>query len=264
MIDDLTTIGMAKLNSTSPLPAVDDIDRCLPQTQCGQCDYLDCLAYARAIESGQADINQCPPGGAASIAALAQLLGRAATPLNPVHASRRQPLRRAFIREADCIGCKLCIKACPVDCIIGTAKLMHTVLAADCLGCRLCLPACPTDCIELVAPPPTNYEPMDSPAHGARGGAATSLAGGDAPSMWPQFGQRQVEKSRRRAQQKRRRLARHTANKAGESSPRSEQPDAPPPSKADLKKEITAALQRTAARQPNRPATHLATHQAAK
>src|SRR5512141_2571979 len=126
-----------------------DIDALLPQTQCTQCGYSGCLPYARAIAAGAAEFNQCPPGGAAGIAKLAALLGRAAKPLNPVNGSER--LRaRALIDEARCIGCTLCIQACPVDAIVGAARLMHTVIAELCTGCDLCLPPCPVDCIAMV------------------------------------------------------------------------------------------------------------------
>jgi electron transport complex protein RnfB len=128
------------------------IDALLPQTQCTQCGYSGCLPYARAIAAGAADFNQCPPGGAAGIAKLAALLGRAAKPLNPANGSERVRAR-AQIDEARCIGCTLCIQACPVDAIVGAAKLMHTVIAELCTGCELCLPPCPVDCIALLPLP---------------------------------------------------------------------------------------------------------------
>ncbi len=129
-----------------------EIDALLPQTQCTKCGYSGCLPYARAIAAGTADFNQCPPGGAAGIAKLAALLGREAKALNPANGSER--LRaRAQIDEARCIGCTLCIQACPVDAIIGAAKLMHTVIAGLCTGCELCLPPCPVDCIAMLPLP---------------------------------------------------------------------------------------------------------------
>ena len=131
---------------------VDRIDAVLPQTQCEQCGYHGCRPYAEAIARGEAEINQCPPGGAAGIEKLAALLQRPVLPLNPEHGVEK-PRRLAHIVETDCIGCTKCIQACPVDAIVGASKLMHTVLADDCTGCELCVPACPVDCIELALMP---------------------------------------------------------------------------------------------------------------
>ena len=128
---------------------VDRVDALLPQTQCTKCGYEGCRPYAEAIAAGEADINQCPPGGAAGIEALAQLLDRAALPLNPANGFER-PLTVAVIDESRCIGCTLCIPACPVDAIVGSAKRMHSVIASQCTGCDLCLPPCPMDCIAMV------------------------------------------------------------------------------------------------------------------
>ena len=130
-------------------PMVERINALLPQTQCGQCNYAGCRPYAEAIARGDADINQCPPGGAAGIRALATLLGREPIPLDPAHGVEK-PAVVALIREAECIGCTKCIQACPVDAIIGGSKLMHTVLADLCTGCELCVPPCPVDCIDLM------------------------------------------------------------------------------------------------------------------
>lgn len=124
------------------------IDDALPQTQCTRCGYPDCRGYAQAIAAGAAAINQCPPGGDEGIARLAALTGQTVTALNPAHGSVG-PRRLAVIDEAWCIGCTLCIKACPVDCIVGAPKLMHTVIEPLCTGCELCIPACPVDCISL-------------------------------------------------------------------------------------------------------------------
>jgi electron transport complex protein RnfB len=120
----------------------------LPQTQCTRCGYPDCAAYAQAMASGAADINQCPPGGAEGVARLAAIAGRVAQPLNPAHGAEG-PRTVAWIDEAWCIGCTLCIQACPVDCIVGGHKRMHTVIEPQCTGCELCVPACPVDCIAL-------------------------------------------------------------------------------------------------------------------
>ena len=125
------------------------IDALLPQTQCTKCGYQGCRPYADAIAQGEADINQCPPAGAAGIRNLARLLGRAEKPLNPSNGIEK-PRAAALIDESRCIGCMLCIKACPVDAIVGTAKRMHTVLTQSCTGCELCLPPCPVDCIDMV------------------------------------------------------------------------------------------------------------------
>lgn len=125
------------------------VDALLPQTQCGQCGYEGCLPYARALAAGQAPINRCPPGGEAGVTALARLLGREILALDPACGAPRA-LHVARIDERRCIGCTLCIQACPVDAIAGAVKQMHTVLAADCTGCDLCLPPCPMDCIEMI------------------------------------------------------------------------------------------------------------------
>jgi electron transport complex protein RnfB len=127
----------------------DRIDALLPQTQCTQCGYPGCRPYAEAIAVDAAPINRCPPGGAGGIAALAALLGRPALPLDPVYGTER-PRSAALIDEARCVGCTLCIQACPTDAIVGAARQMHTVLTAECTGCALCLPPCPVDCIEML------------------------------------------------------------------------------------------------------------------
>jgi electron transport complex protein RnfB len=120
----------------------------LPQTQCTRCGYPDCAGYAQAVAQGQAPINQCPPGGAQGIERLAHLTGQPALPLNPEFGAEG-PRTVAVIDEAWCIGCTLCIKACPTDAIVGGNKRMHTVIAPHCTGCELCIPVCPVDCIVL-------------------------------------------------------------------------------------------------------------------
>ena len=127
---------------------VEKIDALLPQTQCRKCHYPECRPYAEAIASGEADINQCPPGGEHGIRALASLLGREYKPLSPLHGVE-SPKTVAIIEEEICIGCTLCIQACPVDAIVGAAKQMHTIIADHCTGCELCLPPCPVDCIRM-------------------------------------------------------------------------------------------------------------------
>ena len=131
------------------MASADDIDALLPQTQCTRCGYQGCRPYAEAIAAGAAPINQCPPGGAATIAALAALLHRDALPLNPVNGIEGPPLV-ALIDEATCIGCAKCLPPCPVDAIIGARKQMHTIITALCTGCELCIAPCPVDCISMV------------------------------------------------------------------------------------------------------------------
>jgi electron transport complex protein RnfB len=148
------------------------IDALLPQTQCTRCGYAGCRPYAEAIVSGGAQINQCPPGGRATIAALAELTGRPVQALNPLHGAESPP-RVAWIDESRCIGCARCLAPCPVDAIVGAAKYMHTVLTEHCTGCELCLPPCPVDCIEMrPGPEPAANQPALNrrrfEAHGAR------------------------------------------------------------------------------------------------
>jgi electron transport complex protein RnfB len=127
----------------------DQVEDLLPQTQCTKCGYAGCRPYAEAIAAGTAEINQCPPGGIEGVARLAALMGRAVIPINPVNGVER-PRPVAFIDEALCIGCTLCIQACPVDAILGAAKQMHTILPELCTGCDLCVAPCPVDCIAMI------------------------------------------------------------------------------------------------------------------
>ena len=133
---------------------VERIDALLPQTQCTRCGYDGCKPYAEAVAAGAADLNQCPPGGAATIAALAQLLSVPPKPLNPAYGVEAAFTTVALIDETRCIGCFKCVLACPVDAIVGAAKQMHTVIAEQCSGCELCIPPCPVDCIEMKPRPP--------------------------------------------------------------------------------------------------------------
>jgi len=137
-----------------PLSLADRLDAALPQTQCTRCGYPDCRRYAQAIADGEAAINRCPPGGAEGVARLAALTGQPPLPLDPA-CGAEGPLKLALIDEAWCIGCTLCIKACPVDCIVGAPKLMHTVIPELCTGCELCIPVCPVDCITMEPAPGT-------------------------------------------------------------------------------------------------------------
>jgi len=150
-------------------PVVDKIDALLPQTQCGQCTYAGCRPYAEAIAKGEADINQCPPGGETTIVALADLLGVDAKPLNPENGVEADIKTVVTIDEQVCIGCTLCIQACPVDAILGAAKQMHTVISSECTGCDLCIPPCPVECIHIIPVEQTlsNWQwPMPAPPRG--------------------------------------------------------------------------------------------------
>lgn len=180
---------------------VERIDAILPQTQCEQCGYHGCRPYAHAIANGEAPINQCPPGGAAGIARLADLLDRHVLPLNPANGVEK-PRMLARVVEADCIGCTKCIQACPVDAIVGAAKLMHTVIADDCTGCELCVPACPVDCIVLDPMPPAQ---ANDPAH--------------ADAARDHFERREARLGRERAEQETGLAARKASVEAQENNP---------------------------------------------
>ncbi len=138
--------------TTADGPEMASIDALLPQTQCTRCGYPGCRPYAAAIASGEAPINQCPPGGSDTIQALATLLGREILPLNPVNGTESPP-RVAYVDESRCIGCARCLPPCPVDAIVGAAKFLHTVLIDRCTGCELCIAPCPVDCIEMRPAP---------------------------------------------------------------------------------------------------------------
>jgi len=169
---------------------LEPIDALLPQTQCTRCGYPDCRAYASAIAMGEAAINQCPPGGQEGVLRLSAFTGRAPEPLNPTHGAEA-PMTVAVIDEAWCIGCTLCIKACPTDAILGTHKRMHTVIAEHCTGCDLCLPVCPVDCIQM------------EPVSGARTG-------------WSAWSPTQAQQARRRYEARQVRRTREARDKQAE------------------------------------------------
>lgn len=139
---------MPRPSKPAPAGLAAQLHAALPQTQCTRCGYPDCAAYAEALATGDAALNQCPPGGADGIARLAALTGRPILPLSPAHGTEG-PRHVAVIDEAWCIGCTLCIDACPTDAIVGTHKRMHTVDEPHCTGCERCIPVCPVDCIRL-------------------------------------------------------------------------------------------------------------------
>ncbi|MFC3908370.1 RnfABCDGE type electron transport complex subunit B [Legionella dresdenensis] len=142
-----------------------EIDALLPQTQCGECGFRGCMPYAEALVQGSAAINQCPPGGAATVKALAARLDIDPAPyFEQAIANTRQPAL-AVIREAECVGCTKCIQACPVDAIIGSAKLMHAIITTECTGCGLCVEPCPVDCIEMHPVVESTYDKEQARAH---------------------------------------------------------------------------------------------------
>lgn len=168
------------------------IDEWLPQTQCTQCSYPRCHDYAVAIAQGEADINQCPPGGDVTIAGLAKVTGKPAKPLN-TDFGLHKPKLLAVIDESICIGCVMCIKACPTDAIVGSAKLMHTVIEQDCTGCELCVEPCPVDCIDMV-------EQQQTP---------------EADWLWADYSPLATERARKQTNKK---IARETNRKQAKSS----------------------------------------------
>ena len=218
------------------------LDSALPQTQCTRCGYPDCSRYASAMANDGAPINQCPPGGQEGVARLAQLSGRAAEPLNPANGT--EGVRQlAVIDEAWCIGCTLCIDACPVDAIVGAAKLMHTVITEHCTGCELCLPVCPVDCIAL------------RPASGAlTGWAAWSEV--QAQAARGRYGVHQLRTQRTAQEQVQRldasrppeRAGEQTRERSPERSPEQSPEQSPEPSPDAKRSAVAAALARARSR----------------
>jgi electron transport complex protein RnfB len=211
------------------------IDALLPQTQCEQCGYPGCRPYAEAIARGEADINQCPPGGQATIDALAEALDRPAKPLNPAHGDYRPP-RVAWIDESVCIGCTKCIQACPVDAIVGARQRMHTVIAEECTGCDLCLAPCPVDCIHML---PTERESEPAPHQQQRRDRARE-----------RFNARHQRLARRRAEREQQRSERRAARGAGPAS--ASAAAAPLPDREARREAAQAALERVRARRSQR------------
>jgi electron transport complex protein RnfB len=142
---------------------IDRIDEVLPQTQCRRCTYDGCRPYATAIARGEADINQCPPGGEQTVRALAAILMRKPKAVDSKFGTMPSHAAVAWIDEPVCIGCTKCILACPVDAIVGASKFMHTVIAAECTGCELCIPPCPVDCIEMRPAPVGLHRVRETP-----------------------------------------------------------------------------------------------------
>jgi Na+-translocating ferredoxin:NAD+ oxidoreductase subunit B len=224
-------------DALSTTTLADRLDAALPQTQCTRCGYPDCRAYAQAMAEGQADINRCPPGGAEGIVRLAQITGRPASPLDPGRGTEG-PRLLAVIDEAWCIGCTLCIKACPVDCIVGASKLMHTVIEPLCTGCELCIPVCPVDCISLV------------PVTGERTGwQAWSAAQADEARERYAFHRERLLRDQRENDE---RLAAKAREKLADLAAHSQHTD--PATLAAKRAVIEAALQRAASRTAPAPA----------
>ncbi len=230
--------------------AVEKIDAWLPQTQCTQCGYPRCRAYAEAIAGGKADINQCPPGNKVTIQALAALLHATPKPLDPRFGAHK-PRTIAVIDENVCIGCRKCLDACPVDAILGARKRMHTVIAQECTGCELCLPPCPVDCIAMM-PDLTKHArsasgSSPSPACG-RGNEGEGTRSGES---WPEYTQAEATRWRTRNEKRLRRLAQR--KQARHASTSKAVPATLLPSDSNkIRAEIRAAVERARAKKSRR------------
>lgn len=210
---------------SNPASLIDRIDAILPQTQCGQCGYQGCKPYAQALANGEVDINRCPPGGEAGIHQLAALLERPYLPFAP-DAPQPKPRTLAVIDESTCIGCTLCLQACPVDAILGAAKQMHTVIADECTGCELCIAPCPVDCITM--------QPLAAPAITA-----------ELSEHWRERHGYRVFRIERDKSEKAQRLAERSAARAAvQAQPAASQPASDAAAKQAA---IAAAMQRAAA-----------------
>jgi electron transport complex protein RnfB len=226
--------------SDSSKTLADRIEDLLPQTQCTKCGYPACRPYAEAIADGSASYNQCPPGGAEGVARIAVLLGKPVIPINPVHGiERERPV--AVIDESACIGCTLCIQACPVDAIVGAAKQMHTVIASLCTGCDLCVPPCPVDCIDMQAATP-----------GRTGWAAWSQADADAARARHDA---RTSRLQREKQENDARLAAKALAKLAEVDASNAQTDAERAEKERKRGIIQAAIERARQQKEAAPAT---------
>lgn len=208
------------------------INRLLPQTQCTKCGFDGCAPYARAIAEDAAPINRCPPGGEAGIAALAQLLNQPILALD-TECGLHVPLQVAVIDEQYCIGCTLCIQACPVDAILGASKVMHTVLSDDCTGCDLCVAPCPVDCIEMV-----NVEP------------AREWTRNDADQARARYARRQLRVNKTPASL---RISEHTDSPEGQSAQTTQLPTLSPSTAGEKQTAVQAALARARARRNATP-----------
>jgi len=210
----LNNIGCHSIKAINAKITVEEIDSWLPQTQCTACGYPRCLDYAAAISKNETGINRCPPGDEVTIAGLTALLELPITELDP-EVGPHQPRQTYYIDESRCIGCTLCIKACPVDAIIGTGKLMHSIIESECTGCDLCVPPCPMDCILSKA---CDLQPATN-------------------NRWQEYSTNETEKFRARINQRLTRLAKNIAQQ------QNQQPD-PDLDSAQIKSEIKDALKR--------------------
>jgi len=226
--------------------SADRIDAWLPQTQCTQCGYPRCRAYAEAVAAGSAGINQCPPGGEVTITALAKLLNASPEPLDPRFGIHK-PRARAVIDEAVCIGCRKCIDACPVDAIVGARKLMHTVIAGECTGCELCLPPCPVDCIAMVPDLTGHARSASGSPPSPACGRGNEGEGAHSAEPWPEYTRAETNRWRARTENRLSRLACRKRTRHG--TPHSTESAAPlPPDRERIRAEIRAAVERVKAR----------------